>query len=146
MTWTSSVWTLILLAISCGYECRAADFCNQKFAVHLEREPLRTALNKLIMQLKVNNEPNLLFTYGEIAADIIAPAVNEQLTADEALTQLLAGSGFHHEFVNASTITVSPVTAQRLPNAFACPDRSNPTPQPPPTAPSHTPPIDDKRL
>ncbi|WP_202839126.1 TonB-dependent receptor [Luteimonas saliphila] len=82
-----------------------------RHAVELQAQDLGTALKLLAQQTK------LQIVY---SADLVqgkrAPALDGSLTATEALSELLRGTGLKYEFLDPQTVTLSPLgaAAQRL--------------------------------
>jgi iron complex outermembrane receptor protein len=47
-----------------------------------------------------------------VAFEVTAPALQGSFTAEQALNQLVAGSGLHYRYTNANTITLEPMAVQ----------------------------------
>lgn len=72
-----------------------------RFVFDLPAQSLDTALTTLADRAGLR-----LMMRSQDVAGRMAPALSGSLTADEALARLLAGSGFVHRYINATTVTL----------------------------------------
>lgn len=82
----------------------AAQTQAAKISVDLPAQPLGRALTALADKAGLR----LAFRAQDVAGKT-APALKGEMTADEALSRLLAGSGFMHRFTGAGVVTLVPV-------------------------------------
>jgi iron complex outermembrane recepter protein len=82
-----------------------------KVAVSIESQPIRGALRAFGEQTGLQ----VLYRSEDVSVDgVITPRVTGELSAQEALDQLLANTGLKYEFINAHTVRIStsrPVSA-----------------------------------
>src|SRR5262245_18424092 len=69
---------------------------------NLPRQPLSASLSAIGTQSSVN----IVFD-AALVEGIVAPPLTAQLSLDQALARVLAGSGIQHRFVNQRTIVMS---------------------------------------
>jgi outer membrane receptor protein involved in Fe transport len=77
----------------------------------LPSQPLADSLRSVGSQANLN----ILFDPPLISGRV-APPIDEVMTADEALTRLLRGTGIKHEFLNEATVVLAPTAASRDPS------------------------------
>jgi outer membrane receptor protein involved in Fe transport len=74
----------------------------------LPSQPLADSLRSVGSQANIN----ILFDPPLISGRV-APSIDDVMTADEALTRLLQGTGIKHEFLNESTVVLAPAKEQQ---------------------------------
>ncbi|MBS0419899.1 MAG: TonB-dependent receptor [Proteobacteria bacterium] len=74
---------------------------SEHYAVKIEAQPIAAALKALAAQTGLQ-----ILVFSQDAGDKLAPALNGELTADEALTAILGDSGLTYEKVDARTVAV----------------------------------------
>src|SRR5580698_1524928 len=79
---------------------------QSKAVFDLPAQPLADSLRAVGSQTNIN----LLFD-PPLVAGKKAPALKAEVTADEALTRLLVGTGIKHEFLNETTIVLAKANA-----------------------------------
>ena len=75
--------------------------------IDIPSQPLSDALRALGRQTGLR-----FFASSDLTAGITAPAVSGRMTAEEALSQLLAGTGLEHRFSSANVVTLERSPAQ----------------------------------
>jgi outer membrane receptor protein involved in Fe transport len=103
-TMKSTIASAIVLMIL-GWATPMAE-AQAKAAFDLPAQPLADSLRAVGSQTNIN----LLFD-PPLVAGRKAPALKAEVTADEALTRLLAGTGIKHEFLNERTIVLAKADA-----------------------------------
>ena len=94
--------TLLMLIACLSVGGVALADTSAAFHFALPAQPLGDALRAIGSQAKIN----IVFNPGLVRGRT-APALKADLTTAQALSRLLAGTGFVYEFVNDSTIVVS---------------------------------------
>lgn len=91
--------TVLSLALTV---CTQPGYAQPTTQFHLPAQSLADSLRAVGSQTNIN----ILFA-PPLVAGRQAPALNAQLTTDEALARILAGSGLTHQFLNESTVIVA---------------------------------------
>jgi TonB-dependent siderophore receptor len=93
----------IAAAVATVLACHASVSSAQDASYfNLPRQPLSASLSAIGTQSSVN----IVFD-ATLVDGIIAPPLNAQLSLDQALARVLAGSGIQHRFLNERTIVLS---------------------------------------
>lgn len=102
-TMKSTIASVALMILVCAAPMARAQ---AKVAFDLPVQPLADSLRAVGSQTNIN----LLFD-PPLVAGKKAPALKADVTADEALTRLLVGTGIKHEFLNETTIVLAKADA-----------------------------------
>lgn len=92
-------WVPLALALAVSASANADD------AIHIQAQPLGAALSQLGQQTSLQ-----VFFSPELVAGKRAPAVDGNLSAEQALRQLLQGSGLDYQ-IDAGSVTLRPQTS-----------------------------------
>jgi iron complex outermembrane receptor protein len=94
----ATVCTLVALAL-----CSAASAQTARVSLDIKEQPMRSALKELGDRTGLQ----ILYRVEDVAKEgVLAPKVAGELSAEEALDRLLAGSGLTYEFVNEKTVRI----------------------------------------
>ena len=94
-----SRWAPLALALAVSSAAYAAD------AIHIQAQPLGTALSQLGQQTSLQ-----VFFSPDMVAGKQAPAVDGNLSPEQALRQLLQGSGLDYQ-IDAGSVTLHPLSS-----------------------------------
>jgi len=101
------------LAIAAGLACvllsGGARLAQNVYTIHIESQPLDTALQEFARQTGLQ----ILF-FSELTEGHRSAAVTGRYTVDSAMTALLSGSNLTYRPINARTIEIVP--ARRVPS------------------------------
>src|SRR5437016_11195675 len=107
----------LLLLILCS--AAAAARAQAISAFNLPAQPLAESLKAIGSQTNTN-----VLVAPELVDGRQAPALKANLTVDEALSRILAGTGINHKFLNEKTIVLASTTAPKT-SAIAGADNSS---------------------
>jgi Fe(3+) dicitrate transport protein len=97
-----SRWLPLLLAIAVASAAGVAQAADAPMVIHIQSQPLGAALSQLAQQASLQ-----LFFSPELVAGKQAPAVDGNLSAEQALRALLKGSGLEYQ-ISADTVILQP--------------------------------------
>ncbi|AJO79600.1 TonB-dependent receptor [Pseudomonas sp. MRSN 12121] len=99
---SSPRWLPLALALAVATALPQAQAEQAPSAIHIQAQPLGQALSQLGLQT-----PLQVFFSPELVAGKQAPAVDGNLSPEQALRQLLQGSGLHYR-IEGDSVTLSP--------------------------------------
>lgn len=105
----TSRWLPLALALAVSAGLSQAHAEQAPSAIHIQAQPLAQALSQLGLQTSLQ-----VFFSPELVAGKQAPAVQGSLSPEQALRQLLQGSGLDYQ-VDGSSVTLSPAPVANAP-------------------------------
>ena len=105
----TSRWLPLALALAVSAGLSQAHAEQAPSAIHIQAQPLAQALSQLGLQTSLQ-----VFFSPELVAGKQAPAVQGSLSPEQALRQLLQGSGLDYQ-IDGSSVTLSPAPVANAP-------------------------------